>query len=82
MALGIVFIGLSPGYAPDLFSYLFRSILTIPSYDIITMLILDVIIVLSVSLLYRRFLAFSYDEEFAKVVGLPTEYLYKFFYVL
>src|SRR4030043_230903 len=44
MALGIIFIGLSPGYAPDLFSYLFGNILTVPSSDLILMIVLDAII--------------------------------------
>src|SRR4030043_2317390 len=44
MSLGIIFIGLSPGYAPDLFSYLFGNILTVPSSDLILMIVLDAII--------------------------------------
>ena len=35
MALGIIFIGLTPGYAPDLFGYLFGSILTVPAFDLL-----------------------------------------------
>ena len=76
MALGVIFIGLSPGYAPDLFSYLFGNILTVPHSDIIVMLILDVVIVSIVFLLYKEFLALSFDEEFATVTGVPTSYLY------
>ena len=76
MALGIIFIGLSPGYAPDLFSYLFGSILTVPSFDLGMMLILDVIIILIVLLFYREFSAISFDEEFSTVVGVPTKTLY------
>lgn len=76
MALGITFIGLSPGYAPDLFSYLFGNILTVPFSDIILMLILDVIIVLVVCLLYKDFLALSFDEEFVEISGVPVETLY------
>jgi len=76
MALGVIFIGLSPGYAPDLFGYLFGSILTVPFSDIILMSILDVIIISVVFLLYEEFLALSFDEEFATVVGVPTKYLY------
>src|SRR4030042_6952373 len=55
MALGIVFIGLAPGYVPDLFSYLFGNILTVPLNDLIFMLILDIVIVLLVSVLYKGF---------------------------
>ncbi|MBI4387886.1 MAG: metal ABC transporter permease, partial [Candidatus Omnitrophica bacterium] len=34
MALGIIFVNLTPGYVPDLFSYLFGSILTVPNSDL------------------------------------------------
>ncbi|GAG65606.1 unnamed protein product, partial [marine sediment metagenome] len=76
MALGVIFIGLAPGYAPDLFSYLFGNILTVPLSDLVMMLILDVIIISVVFLLYKEFLALSFDEEFSTVVGMPTERLY------
>ncbi len=76
MALGIIFIGLTPGYTPDLFSYLFGNILTVPSSDLILMLILDAVIVLIVMALYKDFLALSFDEEFSQVVGMPVEALY------
>ncbi len=76
MALGILFIHLSPGYAPDLFSYLFGSILTVPRTDLIMMLVLDCFIVGIVVLFYREFLAMSFDEEFSTVVGMPTQKLY------
>lgn len=76
MALGVIFIGLAPGYAPDLFSYLFGNILTVPPSDLVIMLILDVIIISVVFLLYKEFLALSFDEEFSTVVGMPTERLY------
>ncbi|MBU7012147.1 MAG: metal ABC transporter permease [Theionarchaea archaeon] len=76
MALGILFIHLSPGYAPDLFSYLFGSILTVPRTDLIMMLVLDCFIVGVVALFYREFLAMSFDEEFSTVVGIPAQKLY------
>ncbi len=76
MALGIIFIGLAPGYAPDLFSYLFGNILMVPSFDLVMILILDLVIILVVFLLKEEFLVLSFDEEFGKVMGLPTERLY------
>lgn len=76
MALGIIFIGLAPGYAPDLFSYLFGNILTVPSSDLIVMLVLDVIIISVVFSLYKEFLTISFDEEFGTAAGIPTERLY------
>jgi zinc transport system permease protein len=76
MALGVIFIRLTPGYTPDLFSYLFGNILTVPSSDVILMLFLDVLILGAVALLYKQFLALSFDEEFASIVGIPTERLH------
>jgi zinc transport system permease protein len=76
MALGIIFIGLAPGYAPDLFSYLFGNILTVPSSDLILMLILDTTIIGVVALFYKEFLTLSFDEEYSMVVGIPVEILY------
>lgn len=76
MAIGVIFINLTPGYAPDLFSYLFGNILTVPSSDLILMLILDAIIIFTVFLFYREFLAVSFDQEFSKAVGVPAELIY------
>jgi len=76
MALGILFIAMTPGYAPDLFSYLFGNILTVPASDLLLMVTLDGVIILVVSLLYKEFTALSFDEEFSKVMGLPVERLY------
>lgn len=76
MAIGIIFIGLTPGYAPDLFSYLFGNILAIPRSDIFLMVALDGIILTTVFLLYKEFLALSFDEEFTNLRGVDVEKLY------
>jgi zinc transport system permease protein len=76
MALGIIFINLTPGYAPDLLSYLFGNILTVPPSDLYLMLLLDVVILVTVYLFQREFLALSFDEEFSTVVGMPAEAIY------
>lgn len=76
MALGIIFIGLTPGYAPDLFSYLFGNILTVSKMDIYILLVLDVVIIGTVLLLHREFQAIAFDEEYALASGLPVFWLY------
>jgi len=78
MALGIIFVYLIPGYAPDLMTYLFGNILTVPRFDLYFMLALDIVIVGAVYLFYKEFLALCFDEEFTTVQGLPTEKLYLF----
>lgn len=72
MALGIIFINLTPGYVPDLFSYLFGNILTVPTADLTIMIVLDAVIIVTVRALYKEFLAISFDEEYAEVSGLPV----------
>ena len=76
MALGIIFIGLTPGYAPDLFSYLFGNILTVSTTDIYILLLLDAVILGVVLLLHREFQAIAFDEEYALASGLPVFWLY------
>ena len=76
MALGIVFVHLSPGRTPDLTSYLFGNILLVSSSKLILLAILGIIITATVLLLYKEFLALSFDEEFGTVVGLPTQSLH------
>jgi zinc transport system permease protein len=76
MALGILFIGLAPGYAPDLFSYLFGSILTVPFSDIIIMIVLYAVIIVIMLIFYKEFQALSFDEEFSEIAGVPTLTLY------
>lgn len=78
MALGIILIDITPGYNVDLMSYLFGSILAAPRSDIWFMIPLDIIIVSSVVVLYKEFLAMSYDEEFAFIAGIPVRLLYFF----
>jgi zinc transport system permease protein len=76
MALGVIFIGITPGYVPDLFSYLFGNILTVPTSDLLFMLILDAIIIVLVIVFYKGFLALCFDEEFGTVIGAPIWALY------
>jgi zinc transport system permease protein len=78
MAIGVIFVYLTPGYAPELMTYLFGNILTVPQSDLYIMFILDIVIVGSVYLFYKEFLALCFDEEFTTVQGLPTEKLYLF----
>jgi zinc transport system permease protein len=76
MALGVIFISLTPGYAPDLMSYLFGNILTVPLSDIFLMLALDAVIIGIVVAFYKEYLILSFDEEYATAVGMPVERLY------
>lgn len=82
MALGILFIALMPGYPPDLPSYLFGDILTVTSFDIRVMVLLNLIILAIISSLYQQYKTLLFDEEFAAVIGLPVSLLKNLLFVL
>lgn len=66
MAIGIIFIYLTPGYSPNLMSYLFGSILTVSMADIVALGILSGILILYFSVFYRTILYISFDESYAR----------------
>lgn len=73
MAVGIIFIYLTPGYAPNLMSYLFGSILTVTPADLVFMKVLAVVTVLIFLFFYRTILFISFDEEYARSHNAPVE---------
>lgn len=76
MAIGIIFIDKSEGYKVDLMSYLFGSILAVPSSDLIIIALLDLLIVILVVSFYKELLAISFDETFAIVENVPVDAIY------
>ena len=72
MALGIIFIYLTPGYAPNLMSYLFGSIITVTHTDLWLMFSLAVVVSGFFAILFRPILYVSFDEQFAKTRGIPV----------
>ena len=66
MAIGIIFIYLTPGYTHNLMSYLFGSILTVSRADIIALGIMSAILILYFGIFYRTILYISFDEVFAR----------------
>lgn len=76
MAIGILFIAKTPGYATDLMSFLFGNILLVPPRELKLMAGLDAGLLLIVALGYRQFLAITFDEEFARLRGVPVAFFY------
>lgn len=72
MALGVILTDLTPGYSGEMMSFLFGSLLTVPSELLYWMVALLVVILVAVVVNFRKFLAISYDPEFARVQGLPV----------
>lgn len=78
MALGMIFISLTPGTNVELMNYLFGNILWIESSDLIRLAALNAAIVSIVIFKYRKFLALCFDEEQAQLQGVNVQRLYLF----
>lgn len=72
MAIGIIFIHLTPGYGTDLMSYLFGNILMVSPADIKLIVALDIVVLGTVALFHRQLLAICFDDEYARLRGVQV----------
>ncbi len=79
MATGIILLDMTPGYNVNLMSFLFGSILAVPASDIWWMVGLSVFSISAAVFFYRDLLAISYDDEFARLRGVPVNLIYFLF---
>lgn len=75
MALGVVFVFLTPGYAPNLSAFLFGNILTITQTDILAIGILAAVLCLVFFLFRKEIVYVSFDRDFAKTQQLPVKWI-------
>ena len=72
MAVGIIFIYITPGYTANLMTYLFGNILTVSAFDLYLMAGLSVIIIAFFLALLKEILTISFDEEYSRTQGIPV----------
>ena len=83
MAIGVIFIDLTPGYNVDMMSYLFGSILAVSTEDIYFMGCSSCnVIIFVITFWYRDILAVSYDSEYAKLRGVNVKFFYTLILIL
>lgn len=82
MAIGIIFMSMTPGYNTNLMSYLFGNILLVTNSDLWTLLILIFVIISTVVVFYRQFIAMIFDEEFARLKKIKVDFLYTLLLIL
>lgn len=75
MAVGVVFVYKTPGYAPNLITYLFGNILLVSRRDVVVILVLAVSVLSVLLLCFKGIVAVAFDEVFARVRGLPVRLL-------
>ena len=75
MAIGVIFIFLTPGYTPNLSAFLFGNILTVSITDITWMAILATTVLL-IFILCRKIIVYTaFDRDFALTQGLPVRFI-------
>lgn len=72
MAIGILFVFLTPGYVPELNSFLFGSILTITRSDLLVFASYLVVLLAFLAVFYRLVVTCAFDSDFARTLGMPV----------
>lgn len=72
MAVGVLFVFMTPGYVPELNSFLFGNILTITRGDILSFAIFALLLIGLFAIWFDKIVACAFDRDFAKVSGLPV----------
>src|SRR3989304_3313075 len=73
LAVAVVVIGLAGGFNVGLFTYLFGAITAVQPRDLWVILILGLVVLGAVAVLYKELFAITFDEQGARVQGLPVE---------
>lgn len=76
MSLGVIFISLTPGYNVELMNYLFGNILWVTKSDLYLILGLDIVVISTVALFHRKFLAICFDEQQAVLQNIKVKSYY------
>lgn len=72
MAAGLVFLHLTPGYAPNLLGFLFGNILMVSVADLWLAVGADVVVLVLLALYGKELVAVAFDEECARLQGVPV----------
>lgn len=72
MALGILFVFLTPGYVPELQSFLFGNILTVSHTDLAVFAAFLVLLLAVMALLHRPIVTCAFDSDYARTIGMPV----------
>lgn len=76
MALGVIFFKMARGYNQDVFSFLFGSILALTGRELAFMSAFAVLVAAPLLLLQKELLYYTFDEEMARVSGVPVRMLH------
>lgn len=75
LAIAVIIVSLGGAFNNSLFSYLFGSILSVSSEDVITIAIFGVLSLATLLLFSKELYFLAYDEEVAKTSGIKVNFL-------
>lgn len=75
LALAVVLLSLSNGFNASLFNYLFGSIVTVTANDVLIIGIVSTLVIIALFAFFKPLLFVTFDEEVARVSGMPTRRL-------
>jgi zinc transport system permease protein len=82
MAVGVLFISQTPGFNVELTNFLIGNILWVTPTDLYVLLGLNIVTLILVLCMHKRFLAICFDEEQARLQGLPVNQIYMLLLIL
>ncbi|AOH55727.1 metal ABC transporter permease [Peribacillus muralis] len=82
MGLSVIFISIADGFNTDLYGYLFGSVSAVSRTDLYVILAVGIVVVLTLTLLYKELFLLSFDEEHAKASGIPYKAIHFIFIVM
>jgi len=82
IGIGVIFISLADGFNTDLLNYLFGSVSAVSRLDLYVILGISIFVGVIILLLYKELFLLSFDEEHAKVSGIPAKSIHLLFMIL
>ena len=72
LAIGVAVTSVTTGMNTDVCNFMFGSILAMSNSDVILSIIVSILVLILFVVYYRKLFAVTFDEDFAKAVGLKT----------
>ena len=82
MAIGIIFVYITPGYSPNLLTYLFGNIITVGPSDLYPLLALTIFLIIFFIFFRRLIVYVAFDEQFAITRKAPVHFVNYFMIAL
>lgn len=76
MAMAVLFLGMMQEYNPEVYGYLFGSILSVTQEDLIVIVILSIVILALLWAFFKEFHFITFDPEMAEASGIPGRRLF------